>query len=111
MPHYCYGRGLQHSETDLIDLFRTRVIAYQYPNSYPGALHWPPYSPDLNPCDLFLWGRMKDLVHKKKPTDLISLKRSITDSFASIKRKTIELVTRLRYYITSDGSRFENIPQ
>ncbi|GBL55045.1 hypothetical protein AVEN_167792-1, partial [Araneus ventricosus] len=90
MPHCCYGSGLQHSETDL---FGTRVIAYQYPNSYPGALHWPPYSPDLNPCYFFLWGHMKDLVYKKKPTDLISLKRSITASFANIKRKTLELVT------------------
>ncbi|GBN27963.1 hypothetical protein AVEN_105622-1 [Araneus ventricosus] len=72
------------------------------------------YSPDLNPCDSFLWGHMKDLVYKKKPTDLISLKRFITDSFVNIKRKTLELVTdnfvtRLRYCIISDGSHFENI--
>ncbi|GBM10114.1 hypothetical protein AVEN_92931-1 [Araneus ventricosus] len=102
MPHYCYGSGLQHSETD------------EYPNSYPGALHWPPYSPDLNTCDFFLWGHVKDLVYKKKSADLISLKRTITDSFASIRRKTLELVTDnfatgLRYCITSDGSHFENI--
>ncbi|GBM98058.1 Integrator complex subunit 6-A [Araneus ventricosus] len=44
---------------------------------------------DLNPCDFSLWGHMKDLVYKKKPIDLISLKMSITDSFASIKRKTL----------------------
>ncbi|GBN50973.1 hypothetical protein AVEN_43092-1 [Araneus ventricosus] len=60
----------------------------------------------------FLWGHIKDLVYKKKPTDLI--KRSITDSFASVKRKTLELVTdnfvtRFRYCITSDGSYFEKI--
>ncbi|GBN05928.1 hypothetical protein AVEN_214012-1 [Araneus ventricosus] len=95
-------------------VFGTRVIAYQYPNSYPGALQWPPYSPDLNPCDFILWGYMKDLAHKKKPTDLISLRRSVTDLFASIIRKTFELVahnfvTRLCYCIASDGSHFENI--
>ncbi|GBN36265.1 hypothetical protein AVEN_57767-1 [Araneus ventricosus] len=77
-------------------------------------VHWPPYSPDLNPCDFFLWGHMKDLVYKKKPTDLINLKKYITDTFASIKRKTLELVTdnfvtMLRYCITSDGSHFEII--
>ncbi|GBM95650.1 hypothetical protein AVEN_130011-1 [Araneus ventricosus] len=101
MPHYCYRSGLRHSETD------------QYP-SYPGALYWPPYSPNLNPCDFFLWGHMKDLVCKEKPTDLISIKRSITDSISSIKRKTLELVTdsfvtRLSYCITSDGSHIETI--
>ncbi|GBL84814.1 hypothetical protein AVEN_93846-1 [Araneus ventricosus] len=114
MPHYCYRSGLQHSEIDLADLFGTRVIAYQYPNSYAVALHWLPYSPDLNPCDFFLWGHIKDLANKKKPTELISLKRSITDSFAGIKRKNREnatdnFVTRLRYCITSDGSHFENV--
>ncbi|GBM38254.1 hypothetical protein AVEN_47347-1 [Araneus ventricosus] len=102
MPHYCYGSGLQHSET------------YQYTNSYPGALYWRPYSPDLNSCDSFLWDHMKDLVYKKKPTDLISIKRSITYSFGSIKKNPLELVidnfvTTLRYCITSDGYHFENI--
>ncbi|GBM63320.1 hypothetical protein AVEN_11383-1 [Araneus ventricosus] len=53
----------------------------------------PPCSPDLNPCDFFLWVQRKDLVYKKKLTDLIGLRRSITDSFASIKRKSLELVT------------------
>ncbi|GBM52018.1 hypothetical protein AVEN_122384-1 [Araneus ventricosus] len=110
---------MPHHRTDTVletinSVFGSRVIAYQYPNSYPDALHWPPYSPDMNPCDFFLWGHMKDLVFKKKPTDLISLKRSIINSFANFKRKTLELVTdnfvtRLRYCATSDGSHFENI--
>ncbi|GBN65775.1 hypothetical protein AVEN_235892-1 [Araneus ventricosus] len=95
-------------------VFGIRVIAYQYPNSYLGALHWPPYSPTLNPCDFFLWCHMKDLEYKKKPIDLISLNRSITDSFASTKRKTLELVTdnfvtMLFYCVTSDDFHFESI--
>ena len=28
---------------------------------------WPPCSPDLNPCDLYLWGFMKEEVWKKNP--------------------------------------------
>ena len=57
---------------------------------------------------------MKDLVYKKKPIDLNSLKKSMADSFASIKEKTLEqvtdnFVTRLRYCIASEGSYFENI--
>jgi hypothetical protein len=24
---------------------------------------WPPSSPDLNPCDFFLWGHLKQLVY------------------------------------------------
>ncbi|GBN85871.1 hypothetical protein AVEN_38515-1 [Araneus ventricosus] len=110
MPHHRSDRVFHPNNS----VFGTRVIAYQYPNSYIGEFHRPHISPDLNPCDFFLWGHMKDLVYKKKPTDFISLKGSITDSFASIKRKTLELVTdnfvtRLRYCINSDGSHFENI--
>ncbi|GBN36399.1 hypothetical protein AVEN_16503-1 [Araneus ventricosus] len=110
MPH--------HRADNLFDTINsvlgTRVIAYQCPNSYPGAFHWPPYSPDLNSCDFFLRGHMKDLVYKKKSTDLINVRRSITDLFASTKRKTLELVTDnfvtgLCYCITSDDSNFENI--
>ncbi|GBO37241.1 hypothetical protein AVEN_145175-1 [Araneus ventricosus] len=110
MPHH----RIDSVFDTIITMFGNRVIAYQYPNSYPGALHCPPYLPDLNPCDFFLWGYTKDLVYKKKPTDLISFKRSVTGSLASIKRKTLELVTdnfvtRLRYCIISDGCHFENI--
>ncbi|GBN57513.1 hypothetical protein AVEN_177519-1 [Araneus ventricosus] len=107
---------MPHHRTDSVfdannSVFGNQVIAYQYPNSYPGPFNWPPISPDLNPCDFFLWGHMKDLECKKKPTDFNSLKRSITDSFPSIKRKAFELVTdnfvtRLRYCITCDGSHF-----
>jgi hypothetical protein len=25
-------------------------------------MHWPPRSPDVTPCDFFLWGFMKDRV-------------------------------------------------
>ncbi|GBN04750.1 hypothetical protein AVEN_63723-1 [Araneus ventricosus] len=50
---------------------------------------------------LSLGAHMKDLVYKKKPTDLISLKRSITDSFASIKSKTLGLATD--NFVTSLG--------
>ncbi|GBN29689.1 hypothetical protein AVEN_63912-1 [Araneus ventricosus] len=108
MPHHRSDSDPNNS------VFLNKVIAYQYLNSYPGPFHWPPILPNLNPCDFFHWGRMKDLKFKKKPTDFISLKRSITDAFASIKRKILELVTdnfvtRLRYCITSDGSHFENI--
>ena len=60
------------------------------------------------------WGHMKDLMYKKKLTDLISLKKSIPDSFASIKRETFEqvtdnFVTRLCYCIASEGPHLENL--
>lgn len=29
-----------------------------------GPVQWPPRSPDLTPCDFFLWGYMKSLVFR-----------------------------------------------
>jgi hypothetical protein len=28
---------------------------------------WPTRSPDLNPCDIYLWGNLKDKVCSKNP--------------------------------------------
>lgn len=72
--------------------FGTRVITYQYPNRYFGVLHWPPYSPDMDPCVFYLWSHLKDFVYKKKPTDLlISLKSSVTNLFSSSKKEVRDL--------------------
>lgn len=38
---------------------------------------WPPRSPDLNPCDFFLWGYLKDRVYKPMPQNLAELKATI----------------------------------
>jgi hypothetical protein len=31
---------------------------------------WPAYSPDLNPYDFFLWGRLKDRFYQSNPKTL-----------------------------------------
>jgi hypothetical protein len=38
---------------------------------------WPPRSPDLNPCDYFLWGYLKSRVYNPLPKDLDDLKANI----------------------------------
>lgn len=48
---------------------------------------------------------MKDLVYTKKPTDLNSVKKSITDLFESIKREKLDKVTN---NFATEGSHFEN---
>jgi hypothetical protein len=41
---------------------------------------WPPRSPDLNPCDFYLWGRLKSVVHTNNTYDLEALKQFTTFS-------------------------------
>ena len=49
-----------------------------------GALmRWPPRSPDLTPCDFFLWGFVKDTV-PPLPANLQDLRNRITATVALV---------------------------
>ena len=48
-------------------------------------LRWSPRSPDLTPCDFFLWGYVKDLVYVPPlPRDMEDLQTRITEALATI---------------------------
>ena len=48
-------------------------------------LPWPPRSPDLTPCDFFLWGYVKDHVFALPiPLDLAELRQRIEHAVAGI---------------------------
>ena len=38
-----------------------------------GPIDWPAHSPDLTPCDNFLWGHVKDFVFRDPPRTFLSL--------------------------------------
>ena len=41
------------------------------------AVEWPPRSPDLTPCDFWLWGYLKSKVYDPMPATLQDLRNSI----------------------------------
>ena len=43
--------------TWMTEFFRHKIIALHHSNE------WPPRSPDLTPCDFFLWGNLKSKVY------------------------------------------------
>jgi hypothetical protein len=47
---------------------------------------WPPRSPDLNPCDFFLWGHLKAKVYNPLPKTLDDLKGNIETEFKKIPK-------------------------
>ncbi|MCP4491774.1 MAG: hypothetical protein GY820_31375 [Gammaproteobacteria bacterium] len=55
-----------------------------------GPIEWPPRSPDLTPCDFFLWGYLKSLVYKEKPQGVEDLKIKISAACASIEQEVID---------------------
>jgi len=58
------------------------------------ALHsWPPRSPDMTPCDFFLWEYIKERVYVPPlPADLDELTNRITAAVKSVTEDTVRCV-------------------
>jgi len=64
-----------------------RVLREMFPAhliSLRGDVEWPAWSPDLSPCDFFLWGYLKEKVFKHHPRSLEDLKEKIQQQIDSI---------------------------
>lgn len=55
---------------------------------------WPPRSPDLTPCDFFLWGYIKNIVYSQKIRDLNHLKNRINEAMTTITEEMLANVWR-----------------
>ena len=77
--------------------------------------NWPAYSPDLNPCDFYLWGFLKSRVYSDPyPQTLEQLKVNIKREMKKISKDTIESVVnnfsaRTRHVLSKRGAWFEQI--
>lgn len=60
--------------------------------SIRGDLEWPARSPDLSPCDFFLWGSLKSRVYVNRPRTLQDLKTNIQEEIANITPATLTRV-------------------
>ena len=60
----------------LREAFPDRLISLR------GDLNWPARSPDLAPCDYFLWGYLKSLVYNYRPNTLENLQNAIRTEIA-----------------------------
>ena len=73
----------------LHEYFGERVIALDYPKSAVAGIDWPPYSPDLTPCDYFLWNALKDIVYRNNSATLDELGQSICEATEFISVQTM----------------------
>ena len=71
----------------------------------------PPYSPDISPCDFWLFGRMKQYLADKEIKDEYDLKTCIlscweTVSFDELQNVFVEWIERLNWVIEHSGEYF-----
>ena len=59
----------------------------KFPNRWigrRGPIEWPARSPDLTPPDFFLWGYLKNIIYKDKPSNPTELRNRIATACAEI---------------------------
>ncbi|GBM69984.1 hypothetical protein AVEN_207366-1 [Araneus ventricosus] len=107
-----------HRTTAVFDFqrvhFNDRVNALDYDKHTESGMEWSPYSPDLTPCNGFLWGHLKDLVYRQIPQRIAKLKQHINTVYEAIPSDMFGQVCgkfclRLRHIVAENGGYFENI--
>ena len=75
---------------------------------------WPPYSPDLNPMDYFIWSILESKVSSKPHKDLDSLKRHLQSQWKRISVQTLAATCanfekRVKACIKAKGGHIEKL--
>ena len=94
-----------------------RLLNINCPNGWIGRgseIGRPSYSPDLTPCDFFLWSQVNSMVYASPIISIQELKSRITSAIRSIDRNMLRKVwentkIRLHYIITTRGNNANNI--
>ena len=92
----------------LREMFPSRLVSLR------GDIGCPARSPDLTPCDFFLWGYLKAEVYKYRPQTLKALKEAIREDFAGIPPEMTNTVMenfreRLRQCIANNGGHLGDV--
>ena len=77
-----------------------------------GPLEWPARSPDLTPCDFFLWGWVKEEIYRRRPQTLSELETLIQTVLTSVPLdfllKSVDAIPqRLQTLVERTGSHIE----
>lgn len=90
----------------LREKFGDRVISRHF------DWNWPARSPDLNPCDFFLWGHLKARAFLHHPSNIAELKNAISHEISNLTPDLLALTVnslydRLLCVLSSDGGHIE----
>lgn len=97
-----------------------QYLSTRYPNRWIGRgndapVKWPPRSPDLTPCDFFLWGAMKTKVYSSPIESEEDLNRKIVNFSNTLRNPdTLQRVQfnfrrRVNACVQENGGHFEHL--
>jgi hypothetical protein len=109
-----YGYFMQDGATANTDTYSINVLNEVFENRLISRGLWPARSPDFNPCDIYLWGNLKDKVYSNNPHTLVELKQSIREAISSVEVSELKLVSnniskRLEACLRAEGRHFEHL--
>lgn len=84
----------------------------KFGNFFINKTKWPPRSPDLNPCDFFLWGYLKARVYNPLPKTINDLKKNIKREIKKIDQDMLEKIfenfkNRCHLILSAEGGHIE----
>lgn len=98
----------------------SRSVRQWLDDKFPGAwigrrgpIEWPARSPDLTPCDFFLWGFLKNIVYGRNPRTIDQLRAEIQNAISKVDMQLCQKVcrsvfSRIECCIEKNGEHFEN---
>ena len=77
---------------------------------------WPARSPEMTPCNFYLWGRLKDAVYKTYLCILEELKHNIRDEINNINRGELQrvmgnFIKRCQKWLDNEDGQFQHLHQ
>ncbi|KDR19593.1 hypothetical protein L798_06126, partial [Zootermopsis nevadensis] len=94
---------------------RTRqILSHRFPQRHQCDRIWPPHSPDINPCDYFLWGFLKEQVFHQHPESMAELRACIMQVCSTIdedlcRRVVQNMNVRLEELVRQNGGHIEHV--
>jgi hypothetical protein len=79
-----------HVYAGFVDIFGDRIISSDI---------WPAFSPDLNPCNFFFWGCLKDKVYSNNPRMEEELKGNICREISNIPVERLQKVNQNLFHL------------
>ncbi|GBM30839.1 hypothetical protein AVEN_18696-1 [Araneus ventricosus] len=102
---FMQGGAPPHIATPVKKLFNPHFgIDRNISRHFPTA--WQPRSPDMNPCDFWLWGYLKDVVYGSLIANLAEMKNRIAQHVHNITTETLRSVVEhavLRFQLIGDN--------
>ena len=98
----------------LYETFNLHVMSHRFPERHEGGKLWLLHSPDINPCDFFLWGFMKEKVFQRRPENVVQLRAHIVKLCHALSENLCQKVVtnarfRLQEVLRQNGGQIEHV--